>query len=156
MNFRESPYIVDIFDFDLLHLQLNTPLFIFALVLLVMFFLQKWLFGPVLATLDARRAKTDEWHKQTCEQQQQMAQIVKTCEQRLTQIRKESLVARQTQTKEIEKETEQMLQKARQQAQAQLDRTVAAMGEEAEQARQNLAHTVQTLAERLRARLLGA
>ena len=56
MNFRDSDHLIPIFDFDILNMQLNTPLFILALVLFVMFFMNKLLFQPVLKALEERES----------------------------------------------------------------------------------------------------
>ena len=60
MNFRDSEYLIPIFDFDILNMQLNTPLFILALVLLVMFLMNRLLFQPVLRT--ARPDYSGTWY----------------------------------------------------------------------------------------------
>ena len=41
MDYKASPHLVRIFDFDVLHMELNTPLYILALVLVVMFLLNR-------------------------------------------------------------------------------------------------------------------
>ena len=67
MNFRDSDHLIPIFDFDILNMQLNTPLFILALVLFVMFFMNKLLFQPVLKALSVRARE----HAARCDREAQ-------------------------------------------------------------------------------------
>ena len=87
MNFRDSEYLIPIFDFDILNMQLNTPLFIFALVLLVMFLMNRLLFQPVLRTLESRESFLGGLAEAAAGQREEIQRLSEDYEQNLEKVR---------------------------------------------------------------------
>ena len=156
MDYRASDYLIPIFDFDVLHLQLNTPIYIFVLVLIVMFFLNRLLFQPVLKTLDARQAYLDKLQKSTSDQEEEIAKLTERYEVQLEVARKEVAQVRADARKEAQQAIDETLQQARQEADAELAKAMEELNREVEAARSGLGEAAQKLAEQATNRILNA
>lgn len=154
MNFRDNAF--SIFDFDLLNLQLNTPLFTFALVLIVMFAMNKLLFQPVLRTLDERKAYLEGLTKNAEGQKEEIARLAETYEENLEKVRGEVAQVRVEARKETQQGIAAVLYKARQEADQELREALAELQKEVEQVKQALGPAAHDLAEKTANRILSA
>src|SRR5271156_2978267 len=93
MDYRQHAF--ELFDFQILHLQLNTPLFILALLLIVMASLHFLLFKPVLRTLDGRKQEVERLNSETREQQAEVARLTEQYKRDLDVARGQIELARQ-------------------------------------------------------------
>ena len=53
-----------VFDFGVLHMEWPTALFIFVVFVITMFFLNTWLFQPIIQSLEARDKEVDSGHQE--------------------------------------------------------------------------------------------
>lgn len=156
MDFKTSSYVIEFFDFDVLHLQLNTPLFILVLVAIVMFFLNFWLFRPVLDTLDARRAHLEELGAATERNKGEIARLADEYEQKLEQARAEVALVRQDSRRETQEAVQAILYKARQEADAELRAALDLLQTEVARAKTELSGAAPGLAEKTASRIVNA
>ena len=156
MSFRDSEYLIPIFDFDILNMQLNTPLFIFALVLVVMFFMNRLLFQPVLRTLESRKSYLSGLGEGVAAQREEIGRQTADYGQKLEMVRGEVAQVRQEARKETQEAVEGILHSARQEADAELRRALSELEKEVEQARGELQQAAQGLAEKATDRILNA
>ncbi len=155
MDFKASEYLIPLFDFDILHMELNTPLFILGLVLLVMFFLNRWLFQPVLLTLDRRIANLASLNDSEVKDREELARFSQEYEKKLDLVRKDVARQRADSRKETQRQIEQILYQARQKADADLRVALGVLAEEVEQARGTLKQMARNLAEQTAQRILN-
>ena len=154
MNFRDNA--ISIFDFDLLHLQLNTPLFMLALVLVVMFALNKLLFQPVLRTLEERKTYLDGLGATAGEQREAIARLADSYEADLEKVRDKVAQVRAEARKETQEQIDAAIHHARQQAGQELSAALAELEGEVRQAREALGPAARDLAEKTANRILSA
>ena len=155
MDYRASEYLIPIFDFDVLHLQLNTPVYIFGLVLIVMFFMNKLMFQPVLRTLEQRKTYIDGLESSAGEQQEEIARLIGEYEAKLEAARKEVAQVRADAAREAERVTRATLASARQEADAEFKTACREFKKELEVARKELEAKAQALAEQTANRILA-
>ena len=155
MNFRDSEYLIPIFDFDILNLQLNTPLFILALVLVVMFLMNRLLFQPVLRTLESRESYLKGLSDAAVGQREQIQRLGEDYEQKLEQVRGEVNLVRQEARGETQQAVDAILDRARQQADAELRQALSELDREVEQVRGELQQAAQGLAEKAANQILN-
>lgn len=155
MNFRDSEYLIPIFDFDILNMQLNTPLFIFALVLVVMFLMNRLLFRPVLNTLESRESYLGGLSDAAAGQRGEIQHLGEDYEQKLEQVRGEVAQLRQEARKETQQVLDAILDSARQQAGAELRQALSELDREVEQAKGELRQAAQGLAEKAANQILN-
>ncbi len=156
MDYTQSSHLVRFFDFGVLHMELNTPLYIFVLVLVVMFFLNKWLFRPVLRTLDNRERTMESLAEAAMNARGEFARLAEDYEDSLAQVRTEVAQVRAEQNRLAQQEVAAILEDSRTQARAEFD---AAMGElegEVAQAKAGLAASSRHLAEQVTNRVVSA
>lgn len=156
MNFRDSDYLIPIFDFDILNLQLNTPLFILALVLFVMFFMNKLLFQPVLKALEEREGYLSGLSEGAAGQKTEFQRLTGEYEQKLEQVKGEVAQVRQEARKETQEAIDGILYKARQEADAGLRQALSELDREVEQAKSELQQAAGGLAEKAADQILNA
>ena len=155
MDYRASEYLIPIFDFDVLHMQLNTPIYIFVLVLIVMFFMNKFLFKPVLSSIDQRRSYLDGLDKTAKEQQAEIAELITTYEAKLDLARKEVAQIRADSRREAERNAKIIISGAQQEADAEFRQACQEFKKEVEAVRDTLENSTQALAEQTTTRILG-
>jgi len=146
MDFKQSPYLVKIFDFDVLHVELNTPLFIFALVLIVMFFMNKLLFKPVLRTLINRETYLNDLANRTNSHKESFHALSGEYEKNLDNVRAEVAQARAEGQRETQAAVNAILEEARNQARQDLEKALAELQAETEAARTELSAAANKLA----------
>jgi len=156
MNYKDSPHLVKIFDFDILHMELNTPLFILVLVLVVMFFMNKWLFRPVLRTLDNRAAHEKSLGDAVAGHRKEIDRLTAEYEASLVRVRGEVAQVRQDTHREIQQQVGAILEEARATAKGEFDTAMEALQGEVEQARRELGAKTQSLADQLTNRVYPA
>jgi F0F1-type ATP synthase membrane subunit b/b' len=154
MDYRQ--HAIQLFDFQVLHLQLNTPLFILGLVLVVMACLHFLLFRPVLRTLDARQAELDRLQAGTEGQKAELAKLTESYRRDLDRARGEVEQVRQTAHQEAQKAQQAVLDGARKQAETHLRGELATLQEDVKQAQAALGRSARTLAQQTSQRILSA
>lgn len=154
MDFRQHAF--QIFDFQLLHLQLNTPLFILALVLILMVSMHWLLFRPVLRTLDGRQRELERIAGDTEREKGKLAGLLEQYKRDLDRVRGEVERVRQQGHAAAQQAQEQVLEQARQDAARHLQDALAELQEDVKQARGTLGRVATTLAERTTQRMLSA
>ncbi|MFI5400953.1 MAG: ATP synthase F0 subunit B [SAR324 cluster bacterium] len=154
MDFRQHAF--EVFDFQILNLQLNTPLFILALILVVMLCVNLLLFRPVLRTLDGRRGELDRLAKETAAQKADIAALMERYKRDLDRVRGEVETVRQQSHAASQKAQERVLEQARQDADRELQSALAVLRDEVAQARAQRERTVQQLASQTADRMLSA
>ena len=113
MEYRVSEHLLPVFDYGVLHLELNTALFIFGLVLIVMFALNRLLFRPVLRSLDNRAALLGEVRESTHRREKEIENLEADYRRRLAQVREEVNRFRQEVRREAQQEVDAILAEAR-------------------------------------------
>jgi len=156
MDYKASPYLVKIFDFDLLHLELNTALYILVLVLVVMFLLNRLLFQPVLRTLENRSRLIQTLQEAAKAQREEIAKLGRDYEAKLTEARAEVARVRQESHRGTQAEVDAILAQARKEAQADFQAAVADLRQQVELAKRELGSAAQRLAEQTTQRILQA
>ncbi len=154
MDFRQHAF--DIFDFQILNLQLNTPLFILALVLVLMACLHWLLFRPVLRTLDGRQQELDRLGEDAEKEKAELARLVEEYKRDLDRVRGEVERVRLQGHAAAQQAQEQVLDQARQDAERHLQAALAELQEDVRQARATLGRVATTLAEQTTQRMLSA
>ena len=154
MDYRQ--HALDIFDFQILHLQLNTPLFILALILVLMVCLNYLLFRPVLRTLDGRQREFERLGNETAAQKAEVAALTERYRQDLERVRGEVEAVRQHAHADSHKAQGQVLDRARQDADKELQDALASLRDEVGEARKQLGRTARQLAAQAADRILGA
>ncbi len=154
MNFRDNE--ISIFDFYLLNLQMNTPLIMLAMVLVVILALNKLLFRPVLRTLEERKAYLDGLGATAGDQREEIARLADTYEVDLEKVRTEVAQVRTEARKETQEQIDAAIYKARQQADQELRAALSELEGEVRQAREALGPAARDLAEKTANRILSA
>jgi F-type H+-transporting ATPase subunit b len=154
MDYRQHAF--DIFDFQILHLQLNTPLFILALILVLMVCMNLLLFRPVLRTLDGRQREFERLGNEATAQKAELAGLTGQYRVDLDRVRGEVETVRQQAHAASHQAQGRVLEQARQDADKELQAALAALRSEVGQARSQLERTARQLAAQTANRLLSA
>lgn len=154
MDYRQHAF--EIFDFQILHLQLNTPLFILALVLIVMASLHFLLFRPVLRTLDGRQAELTKLDTQAQQQRAEVARLAEQYRKDLDAARAQVEQVRGQAHAEARKQYEELLEQARKAAGKELQDALAELQTEMRGAASQLSRAARTLAQQATQRMLSA
>ena len=156
MNYLDSPYIKRVFDLGLLHLELNTFLFVLALVLVTMFFLNTLLFRPILRTLEAREKVRKSLEAAMSSGKEEVSRLQETYEKDLARLREEVALVRATSHKEAQKAVEKILEAAREESKKEYGQAHEALSKQIAEARKGLDAVAKNLAERTIGRMLSA
>lgn len=155
MDYRASPFYKSIFDFGILNLDLNTPLFILVLVLVVMFCLNKLLFTPVLTTLERRATLLSDLAKQAEANKMEVERLTQSYEADLAKARAEVATVRAQAHQEAARATEQILEQARKTGAEALERAMKELEQDVARAKTELAQAAQRLAAATATRVLN-
>jgi len=155
MDFRSSPFYQPIFDFGILNLDLNTPLFILVLVLIVMFCLNKLLFRPVLMTLERRAGVLSQLADQAEKNRMEVERLTKAYEADLAKARSDVATVRQLAHVEAQQATDAILKQAHKAAEDTLDRAMMDLRQDVTRAKTELAKSAQQLAAATATRVLN-
>ena len=146
---------IKVFDFGLLHMEVNTPLFILALVLMVMLALNFLLFRPVLRSLDNRKAQADAQNSAAEGAAAEIARLADQYEADLTRMRAEVAQVRQEGHQTAQAEVSQILSQARDAAQADFEATMGELRQQIGEAGAELEAAATGLAEQISQRLVN-
>lgn len=155
MNYKASPHLIEIFDFDILHLELNTLVYIFVLLMVVMFFLNRLLFRPMLRTLDNRSSHLNRLGETVEKHRAEIARLTVDYEASLARVRSEVAQVRQESNKEIQAEVARLLDDARGAAQAEFENAINDLRAQTDKAREDLKSSTRQLAEQISQRLVN-
>ncbi|HUJ74838.1 MAG TPA: ATP synthase F0 subunit B, partial [bacterium] len=111
-------HAIKLFDFQLLHLELNSLLFMVILALVVMLLMNWLLFRPVLRTLDARAELMQRLQGEVESQRKELDQLSQIYRQDLARVRAQVEQVRHQAHAEAQREVEHVMQQARQTADA--------------------------------------
>lgn len=154
MDYTQSEYLVRIFDYGVLHLELNTALFILALFLTVTFVLNRLLFRPVLLTLDARAALVTAVREDNTRKQGEIDRLTAEYEARMDEIRAELDRFRQEARRETAQQVEGILSRARTQAEQRLATAMGELERDMQQVRKDVLQGAGQLAQQITRRVL--
>ena len=107
-------------DYGLLHLQVATPVTVLIFILIMIFFLNRLLFQPVMRTLDLRREKMDESLRQSERFDKEAERMGMEFDQSLSDARKSVMEIHQSKKDEGIRGREEMIQKKRQELEDEL------------------------------------
>lgn len=156
MDYTQSSHLVRLFDFGILHMELNTPLYVLGLVLIVMFFLNKWLFRPVLRTLDNRERALESLQETTANARGEVAKLAEGYAVNLAAVRTEVAAVRAEQNRKSQQEVEAILERARTLARAEFDAALGELEGEVALAKRELAASSRHLAEQVANRVVSS
>ena len=156
MDYKASPHFIEIFDFDILHMDVNTALYILVLVLVVMFILNRLLFRPVIRTLDNRSRLMASLDEAAQNHRAEMARVTEDYEARLAEVRAEVARLRQETSRQTHAEMDAILGEARKEAQADFQTAMDDLRQQVEAAKRELSEASQRLAEQTTNRILQA
>ena len=154
MDYAQSEYLLPVFNFGVLHLELNTALFILVLFLSVAFVLNRLLFQPVLRTLDARTTLVNGVREDNARKQDEITRLTREYETRMNQIRGEIDQFRQEARREGARQAEGILSRAHEASEERLARSMDEMEREIAAVRGDVLRGAGRLAERITQRLL--
>jgi F-type H+-transporting ATPase subunit b len=154
MDYTQSEYLVPIFDYGVLHLELNTAVFILALFLIVTFVLNRMLFRPVLRTLDARAALVNGVREDNAKKQDEIAQLTREYETRMDEIRHELDRFRQDARRQASRDAEAILGRARDDSEKRLAKSMGELDAEINRLRGEVLGSAGALAQHITTRIL--
>ena len=154
MDYTKSDYLIPIFDYGVLHLELNTALFIFVLVLIVMYSMNRLLFNPVLRTLDNRTQMLGKLRDSTQQQLREIEALDRDYQTQLAQVREEVNAYRQEARRDAQDVVEDFLADARKAVETDLTSALSELEKEAQRLRDELAERVGGLAQHISRRVL--
>jgi F-type H+-transporting ATPase subunit b len=154
MDYTQSEYLVPIFDYGVLHLELNTAIFILALFAIVTLLLNMLLFRPVLRTLDARAALVTGVRDDNARKQAEIDRLTREYETRMDEIRAELDRFRQDARRDTAREVEAILSRARESAEQKLSKAMGELEAELGTVRSDVLGTAGDLARHISQRIL--
>ena len=154
MDYTKSDYLIRIFDYGVLHLELNTALFIFVLVLIVMYSMNRLLFNPVLRTLDNRTQMLGKLRDSTQQQLREIEALDRDYQTQFAQVREEVNTYRQEARRDAQDAVEAVLADARKAVEMDLSSALSDLEKEALRLRDELAQRVGGLAQQISRRVL--
>lgn len=155
MDYRASEFYKNIFDFDILFLDANTPIYIFVLVLILMFALNTLLFKPIFRTLDNRKAHAESLRKQIEGHETDITALTASYNERLEEVKADVNRLRQDSRADSQKTIESILDRARREADAEFSAAMEELQTEVQQAKEELAQRAVGLAEGAANRILN-
>ena len=156
MDYKASPHLIEIFDFDILHMELNTALYVLVLVLVVMFLLNRLLFRPVLRTLENRARLMQKLQEAAKAHREEIARLGQDYEAKLATVRAEVARVRQESHRETQAEVDAILGQARKEAQVDYQAAMDDLRLQVDVAKRELGAASKRLAERTTQRILQA
>ena len=117
-------------DYGLLHLQVATPVTVLIFIVVMIFFLNKLLFQPVMRTLDLRREKMDESLRQSERFNKEAERMGMEFEQSLSDARKSVMEIHQAERYEGLRGREKMIEKERDELRAEMTKQTGQLQQE--------------------------
>ncbi len=133
-------------DYGLLHLQLATPLFVFILLLIVIFTMNKLLFQPVFRTLENRKKVMEESKAKAASANVEITKLREEYENQLNTARIDVSNIYTSARQEAQKQRDELIQQVRQAGEAELEKGKAALAQEIETAKNQLTTLTENLA----------
>jgi F-type H+-transporting ATPase subunit b len=137
--------------------SVNIPLFVTqgVIFLVVVAFLNKVLFGPILGLLREREAKTEGFMRDASEKEKAAESTLVEYEEKLRQARKDVLEAKKQHIAEGTNVRTELLEKARAEANQSLEEMRSGIAKASEEARTALGQQVEALGKDIAERVLG-
>lgn len=126
-----------------------------AAVVVLVFILNRWLFGPLNEILTTRRAEIDSARAELEKAKQVQDERIAQVESRLAQARKEAFGVREAAIREGREQRDEVLVAARADAQASVDEARAQIQQQVTEAKAELETEAQAIARRVAEQLLG-
>ena len=117
-------------DYGLLHLQLATPVTVLIFILVMIFFLNRLLFQPVMRTLDLRSEKRDESLRQSERFNKEAERMGMEFDKSLSDARKNVMVIHQAERNEGLSGREKMIDKERDDLKAEMTKQTGQLQQE--------------------------
>lgn len=156
MAYQASPHLIRVFDYEILHMELNTVLYILVLALVVMFLMNRLLFRPVLRTLENRESLMETLQGNTAQRREEVQRLTEQYREDLARVREQVARVRAESHRETQQAVNEILAQARSEAQAEFDRAMQDLQGQFDQARARVSDTAHTLAEQATRRVLSA
>ncbi|MDH5751227.1 MAG: ATP synthase F0 subunit B [Deltaproteobacteria bacterium] len=156
MNYLDSPYLQRVFDFDILHMELNTFLFMLVVILIVMVSLNTLLFRPILRTLDNRAALKNSLEKGVSGSMEEIQSLTEKYQLDLAKVLDQVASVRGESHKTTQKVVSEILEKSREESQQNFQQSLGELQKQMEAVRVQLADEARTLADKAAQKLLGA
>ena len=142
-------------DYGLLHLQLATPVTVLIFILVMIFFLNRLLFQPVMKTLDFRREKMDESLRQSERFDKEAERMGMEFDQSLRDARKSVMEIHQAERNEGLSGREKMIEKERDDLKAEMIKQTGLLQQEFAEVQKRLAKLSQNLSTMVLERILN-
>jgi F-type H+-transporting ATPase subunit b len=156
MDYTASPHLIRIFDFGVLHMEVNTPLYILVLVVVTMVLMHLLLFRPVLRTMDNRARLLQTLQASTTDARDRIEQLTRDYEAKLAEVRAEVARVRAESGRQTRADVDAVIEQAHQEAQAEYQAALADLRQQVEAAQRELSTASQRLAEQTTNRILQA
>lgn len=125
-------------DYGLLHVQLATPVFAFCLLMIVMFFMNKWLFQPVFQTLTKRQKVIEDGKAQIAAINVEITTMKQEYEKQLSDAHKEVGETYKTARQTAQGQRDNLLREIRQKGEEELKKGKETLQQEIEVAQSQL------------------
>ena len=149
MDYKASEYLIPVFDYGVLHLELNTALFILVLFGIVVFSLNRLLFRPVLRTLDNRTALVEGIQSDNAAKEAEIERLTEEYRANLERVREEVAQFRQETRRAASLEADSILAAARETAERELEAGLATLKSQMAGLRAEALGNVERLAEQI-------
>ena len=142
-------------DYGLLHLQVATPVTVLIFILVMIFFLNRLLFQPVMRTLDLRREKMDESLRQSERFDQEAERMGMEFEQSLSDSRKSVMEIHQAKRNEGLSGKEKIIEKERDELEAEMIKQTGLLQQEFAEVQKRFVKLSQNLSTQVSERILN-
>ncbi|MDH4120944.1 MAG: ATP synthase F0 subunit B [Deltaproteobacteria bacterium] len=154
MNYLDSPHLIRVFDFGALHLELNTPVFLFVLIMVVMFLLNALLFRPVMRSVENRTKHLDQTKTGIAENQKTIQRLQEEFQAKLSKVKADIAQIRMEARRKTQMETEGILKEAKKTAEDELRKALDTMNQEVGSVRKELLDRSGALAKQVATQVL--
>ncbi len=154
MDYKASEYLIPVFDYGVLHLELNTALFILVLFGIVVFALNGLLFRPVLRSLDNRTALVEGIQSDNAAKEAEIERLAEEYRANLDRVREEVAQFRQENRRAASLEAESILAVARETTERELEAALATLETEMAGLRREALGNVERIAQQITQRVL--
>ncbi len=145
----------EVFNYGLLHLEWPNALFIVVVFFTTMFFLNMWLFKPILRTIEARQAKVNKDNDGVKSLAATIDASEKDYEAQLAEVNEKIRVARQAALAEAKEEAGKILEQVKAESMKTLDTANKEIAGERQSALDQVAGLSEDLAQLINAKVLA-
>ena len=142
-------------DYGLLHLQLATPTAVFFVICVLIVTLNKFLFQPVLRTLDNRKKVIEGSQNRIIQVNEELELLKDDFQQKLNKVRTEVMHLRNTGHEKGVAAREAMIKGERDVLLAEHEKNITELGSEIEEAKSHFAKLNQEISDSISRKLLG-